>query len=81
MYKLDYKRKHFVLTDERLETSSQELKMPLTEEFMTEHVSTCISHGIPPYIGNNEKILDLVESIYHKIINNIDQKKDELQSM
>jgi len=68
MKKIDYKGKHFVICDDNcvddIDFVTGDIRHDeLTEEFLRGHVELCMYYGIPPYVGDNEDILEKIQNI------------------
>jgi hypothetical protein len=73
--KCDYKGKWFILQDtidedDWMDVEIGEMDDPeITDEFLEEHVNTCIYYGIPAYIGNDKELKERINNLHIKYEN------------
>lgn len=70
MKAIDYKGKHFILTDENfIDELDQENefvdveKITSDDDTLTSHIAACRYYGIPPYLGSDEDLKDRIMKI------------------
>ena len=64
--KIDYKGKYFILQDEAGESDFKVGEIDdrkITDDFLKEHIARCNYYGIPPYLGNDEKLKERIEKL------------------
>ncbi len=71
---IDYKGKHFMLTDENrvdeMDFIDQNINVPFIIEnqgALENHVADCLYYGIPAYVGSSKALNDRVDAIYKKL--------------
>lgn len=68
---VDYKGKHFIITDENMLEDLDIINVYVDVETIIKnslvlHVMDCIYYGIPAYIGKDEKLRKKIDEIYKK---------------
>lgn len=69
-YKIDYKGKHFILSDTVDDDDFDVGKMDdedISDEWLMDHVGVCVYFGIPAYIGKNKILRERVENVYKRL--------------
>lgn len=71
---VDYKGKHFILMDENIIENDSVLSTYIDGSAVVEsrallaaHVADCLFYGIPPYIGEDNKLRALIDELQDEI--------------
>jgi hypothetical protein len=71
LFKLDYKGKHFILSDtsddEMVECVGEINYEDVTQDFLYKHVPICMYYGIPAYIGKDEELNGRIDFIVEEL--------------